>query len=48
MMLRLAGRLADRKIDRTSPWCQSSVRMGLPHDFLFKTPDQQQRILSDL
>lgn len=47
MMLRLAGRLADRQIDRKSPWCQSSVRLGLPHDFLFKAPAQQKRILAD-
>lgn len=47
MMLRLAGRLADRQIDRKSPWCQSSVRLGLPHDFLFKNPAQQKRILAD-
>lgn len=48
MMLRLAGRLADRKIDRKSPWCQSSERLSLPHDFLFRTPDQQRQILSGL
>lgn len=36
LMLRTAGRLADRRVDRTSPACQASARLGLPHDFLFR------------
>lgn len=34
LMLRAAGRLADRHIDRNSPACQACIRLGLPHDFL--------------
>lgn len=45
-VLRTAGRLADRRVDRTSPPCQASVRLGLPHDFLFKSPAEQDRILA--
>ncbi|MGL3823178.1 oxygenase MpaB family protein [Sphingopyxis sp. R3-92] len=36
MALKLAGRLADRRIDPQSPPCQASVRMGLPHDYLYR------------
>lgn len=43
--LRIAGWLADRHIDRAAPHCQASIRLGLPHDFLFKSPDEQQRLL---
>ncbi len=46
--LRIAGRLADRHIDRTAPHCKASVRLGLPHDFLFKSPAEQQRSLAGL
>ena len=38
VMLGIAGRLADRRIDRASPACQASVRLGLPHDCLFSAP----------
>lgn len=34
--LKLAGRLADRRIDLQSPPCQASVRLGLPHDYLYR------------
>ncbi|MGH6695909.1 oxygenase MpaB family protein [Sphingopyxis sp.] len=44
--LRIAGRLADRHIDRAAPHCRASVRLGLPHDFLFKSPAEQQRLLA--
>ncbi|WP_447751311.1 oxygenase MpaB family protein [Sphingopyxis fribergensis] len=44
--LRVAGRLADRHVDRAAPHCQASVRLGLPHDFLFKSPAEQQRLLA--
>ena len=44
--LRLAGRLADRHVDRAAPHCQASLRLGLPHDFLFKSPAEQQRLLA--
>lgn len=36
MALKLAGRLADRRIDPQSPPCQACVRMGLPHDYLYR------------
>lgn len=34
--LKLAGRLADRRIDLQSPPCQASVRLGLSHDYLYR------------
>jgi uncharacterized protein (DUF2236 family) len=44
-LLRTAGRLADRRVDRTSPPCRASVRIGLPPDFLFRSQVEQTRIL---
>jgi len=44
--LRIAGRLADRHVDRAAPHCQASVRLGLPHDFLFRSPAEQRRLLA--
>ena len=44
--LRLAGRLADRHVDRNAPHCKASVRLGLPHDFLFKSAAEQRRLLA--
>ena len=44
--LRLAGRLADRHVDRNAPHCKASVRLGLPHDFLFKSAAEQKRLLA--
>ncbi|SBV33525.1 conserved protein of unknown function [uncultured Sphingopyxis sp.] len=44
--LRIAGRLADRHVDRAAPHCQASVRLGLPHDFLFKSSAEQRRLLA--
>ncbi len=44
--LRIAGRLADRHVDRNAPHCQASARLGLPHDFLFKSPAEQRRLLA--
>lgn len=44
--LRVAGRLADRHVDRGAPHCRASVRLGLPYDFLFKSPKEQRRLLA--
>ncbi|ALJ13606.1 oxygenase MpaB family protein [Sphingopyxis macrogoltabida] len=46
MLLRAAGRLADRRVDRASPPCRASVRLGLPHDFLFRSQAAQKEILA--
>lgn len=46
--LRIAGRLADRHVDRAAPHCKASVRLGLPHDFLFRSPAEQRRLLAGL
>lgn len=46
--LRLAGRLADKHVDRAAPHCQASVRLGLPHDFLFKSAAEQRRLLAEV
>lgn len=45
LALRAAGALADRKADPKSPACQSSVRLGLPYDFLYKSQAEQSRLL---
>ena len=44
--LRIVGRLADRRVDRDAPHCQASVRLGLPHNFLFRSPAEQRRLLA--
>jgi len=46
LALKLAGRLAERVADPRSPPCQASVRLGLPHDFLYRSREQQRRLLS--
>lgn len=43
--LKLAGRLADRRIDRASPPCAASERVGLPYDFLYRSRAEQQQLL---
>ena len=45
LMLRAAGKLADRFASRTSPPCQASLRLGLPADFLYRSQAEQQRLL---
>lgn len=44
-VLRLAGWLADRKVTRNSPPCQAAVRLGLPHDFLYRPAAEQRQLL---
>lgn len=44
-LLRTAGRLADRRIDRDDPASQACVRLGLPHDFLGLPRMRQHKIL---
>ncbi|WP_411341668.1 oxygenase MpaB family protein [Sphingopyxis sp. J-6] len=46
LLLRAAGRLADRRVDRASPPCRASVRLGLPHDFPFRSQAAQKEILA--
>lgn len=45
LALRTAGRLADRRVDRNSAPCQASLRLGLPTDFLYRSPSEQRRLL---
>jgi uncharacterized protein (DUF2236 family) len=45
--LKLAGKLADRRVDPNSPGAQASVRMGLPRDFLYRSTSEQARLLRD-
>lgn len=45
LAFRAAGALFDRRADAKSPACQSSVRLGLPYDFLYKGPAEQSRLL---
>lgn len=44
--LQLVGRLAERRPDLSSPACQSSVRLGLPADFLYRSAAVQKRLLA--
>jgi uncharacterized protein (DUF2236 family) len=44
--LRLIGALAERRADPKSPACQSSVRLGLPADFLYRSAAAQRRLLA--
>jgi uncharacterized protein (DUF2236 family) len=43
--LKLAGALAERVAIPNSPPCQASVRLGLPHDFLYRSRAEQRRLL---
>lgn len=45
--LKLAGKLADRRVDPNSPGAQASVRMGLPRDFLYRSASEQARLLRE-
>jgi hypothetical protein len=42
----VAGRLADRHVDRSAPVCQASERLGLPHDFAFRPAGEQRALLA--
>ena len=44
--LQLVGRIAERRPDLSSPACQSSVRLGLPADFLYRSAAVQKRLLA--
>lgn len=46
LSLKLLGRLADRKVTPDSPPCQASVRLGLPHDFLYRPRAEQHLLLA--
>jgi uncharacterized protein (DUF2236 family) len=46
VMLRLAGRAANRQIDRQSAPCLASERLGLPYDFLYRSRAEQRRLLA--
>ncbi|WP_439814213.1 oxygenase MpaB family protein [Zavarzinia sp. CC-PAN008] len=45
LMLKAAGALAERVADPRAPACQASVRLGLPANFLYRRPAEQQRLL---
>jgi uncharacterized protein (DUF2236 family) len=46
LALKLAGKLADRTPVRSAPPCQASLRLGLPHDFLYRGAAEQKRLLA--
>ena len=48
LMLKAAGKLADRIAVANSPPCQASQRLGLPADFLYRRPAEQKRLLATL
>ncbi len=45
LMLRAAGKLADRFASRKSAPCQASIRLGLPADFLYRSQAEQKSLL---
>ena len=45
LALKVAGALAERLADPKSPACQASIRLGLPHDFLYRSAPEQARLL---
>jgi uncharacterized protein (DUF2236 family) len=47
LALRIAGALADRRVDPKSPACQASVRLGLPANFLYRSANEQARLLRE-
>lgn len=44
--VRLLARMAERRHDPASPPAQASVRLGLPSDFLYRSPGEQARLLA--
>jgi uncharacterized protein (DUF2236 family) len=44
--LKLMGRLADRRHDTSSPAWQAALRLGLPGDFAWRSPEAQARVLA--
>lgn len=46
-LLRLAGRSADRRIDRQSAPCMACERLGLPYNFLYLSAAEQKRHLAE-
>lgn len=46
LALKLVGRLADRRREPDAPHCQACVRLGLPHDFLYRPASEQQAMLA--
>jgi uncharacterized protein (DUF2236 family) len=47
LMLRAAGKLADKVRDRNSPAWQAARRLGLPGDFAWRSPAAQARLLGE-
>ncbi|MBP7705059.1 MAG: DUF2236 domain-containing protein [Caulobacter sp.] len=47
LALKAAGRLAERAFRADSPPAQASTRLGLPADFLWRKPAEQQRLLRE-
>lgn len=45
LALKTGGRLAERIAIRSSPPCQASIRLGLPHDFLYRGEAERRRAL---
>ena len=43
---RAVAQLAERRPDLAGPACQSSVRLGLPADFLYRSAAVQKRLLA--
>ena len=46
LALKTGGRLAERIAIKSSPPCQASIRLGLPHDFLYRGEAERRRRLA--
>lgn len=47
-LLKWIGKISDKRADPDSAPCLSSVRLGLPYDFLYLPPSEQHNLLSRL
>jgi uncharacterized protein (DUF2236 family) len=46
--LKVMARAAERKMDPASPQCRAAVRLGLPHDFVYRGAAEQARLLAGM
>jgi uncharacterized protein (DUF2236 family) len=46
LALKMMGAVAERAPDLKSPPCQASLRLGLPANFLYRSPAEQSRLLA--
>lgn len=45
MVVKMLGQMADKKVDLNSPVAQASERLGLPRDFVWKSPEERAKLV---